>query len=141
MREVVSDSVPMHRVFKRKLIESVPRCIMAMAMSVAEWLTARQHLLVHCPSGKSILDKTLSYTALSHSPPGWEAPASCPLSISTCTCIMIAQLVVHCGWNWVSHLSYLLLNVPILQHFFISTRKSVSFTIANYINEIKSRLL
>lgn len=34
---VSDDSVPMHRVFERKLVELVPRYIMAMAMSAVEW--------------------------------------------------------------------------------------------------------
>lgn len=70
--------VPMHRVFKWKFIESFPRCIMAMAMSAAEWPPCTPHQLPHCPSGKYVLDRALSYAALNHSPPWWEVPASCP---------------------------------------------------------------
>lgn len=48
---------PMQRVFERKHVESDPRYPRPTAMSAA---VATQHQLVHCPSGKFVLDRALS---------------------------------------------------------------------------------
>lgn len=59
-------------------------------MCTAQQPPTHQHLLAYCPTMKLVLYRTLSSAALNHSPPGWEVSASCPLSISTRTCFMIA---------------------------------------------------
>ena len=114
---VSDDSMPMHRAFKRKSIDSFPRCMVAMTMSTAKWPPCTPMPACSLPLWEAQAWQGLELCCLESLTPMVGSPCLPSLSISTCACIMIAQLVPHRSWNCANHYVSNILLIALISNF------------------------